>query len=63
MIDKYGKSFPFDEIYEKKVKILIDTIARDGIIIKKGVQELVDYLKKNNYKNSSSYIHKKRKSS
>ena len=50
MIDKYGESFPFDEIYEKKVKISIDTIARDGIIIKKGVQELVDYLKKNNYK-------------
>ena len=50
MTNKYGENFPFDEIYEKKVKISIDTIARDGLIIKKGVQELVDYLKKNNYK-------------
>ncbi|NME83441.1 HAD family phosphatase [Clostridium sp. SM-530-WT-3G] len=50
MINEYGKDFPFDEIYEHKVKLSIDTIKRDGLIVKKGVQELVDYLKKNNYK-------------
>jgi len=50
MLDEYGNDFPFDEIYEKKVKISIDTIKRDGLIVKKGVQELVDYLKKNDYK-------------
>ena len=50
MINKYGNDFPFDEIYEKKVKISIDTIKRDGIIVKKGVKELVEYLKVNNYK-------------
>ena len=50
MINKYGNDFPFDEIYEKKVKISIDTIKRDGLIVKKGVKELVEYLKVNNYK-------------
>lgn len=50
MLENYGQSFPFDDIYEKKVKISIDTIKRDGLTVKKGVQELVDYLKNNNYK-------------
>lgn len=50
MLDNYGENFPFDEIYEKKVKLSVDTIERDGVIVKKGVHELVDYLKDNNYK-------------
>ncbi len=50
MLREYGDSFPFDEIYEKKVKIAVETIDRDGVIIKPGVHELVDYLKDNNYK-------------
>ncbi|MGM9934583.1 HAD family phosphatase [uncultured Clostridium sp.] len=50
MLSEYGSSFPFDEIYEKKVKIAVETIDRDGVIIKPGVHELVDYLKDNNYR-------------
>ena len=50
MLDNYGENFPFDEIYEKKVKLSVDTIERDGVIVKKGVHELIDYLKDNNYK-------------
>lgn len=50
MLDNYGEGFPFDEIYEKKVKIAVDTIDRDGVIVKKGVHELINYLKDNNYK-------------
>lgn len=50
MIDNYGQDFPFDEIYDKKVKLSVDTIERDGVIVKKGVHELVEYLKSENYK-------------
>lgn len=50
IINEYGEDFPFDEIYEKRVKICLDTIKKNGLIVKKGVQEIVDYLKDNNYK-------------
>lgn len=50
MLKEYGANFPFEEIYEKKVKIAIDTIDRDGVIVKPGVHELVDYLKDNSFK-------------
>ena len=50
MENKYGTSFPFDEIYEQKVRLARETIDRDGVIIKKGVHELIDYLRKENYK-------------
>ena len=47
---EYGQDFPFDEIYKKKVHISVSTIDRDGVIVKKGVHEIIDYLKENNYK-------------
>ena len=50
MLEEYGNDFPFEEVYKKKVKIAIDTIDRDGVIVKPGVHEIVDYLKNNNYK-------------
>lgn len=51
LIEKeYGSEFPFDEIYEKKVKLSRETIDRDGVIIKRGVHELIDYLREKNYK-------------
>ncbi len=50
MMKEYGNDFPFEEVYEKKVKIAVSTIDRDGVIVKPGVHELVDYLKENNYK-------------
>lgn len=51
LIEKeYGTSFPFDEIYEQKVNLAREIINRDGVIMKKGVHELIDYLIKENYK-------------
>ena len=50
MLEEYGNDFPFEEVYKKKVKIAIDTIDRDGVIVKPGVHEIVDYLKNNNYR-------------
>ncbi|WP_294156581.1 HAD family phosphatase [uncultured Clostridium sp.] len=50
MLAEYGRDFPFEEVYEKKVKIAVDTIDRDGVIVKPGVHEIVDYLKDNDYK-------------
>lgn len=48
--DKYGKDFPCEEIYKKKVKLAREIIDRDGVIIKKGVHELIDYLNYEKYK-------------
>ena len=50
MINEYGEEFPFEEVYEKKVKIAVDTINRDGVIVKPGVHEIIDYLRDNNFK-------------
>lgn len=50
MKEKYGKDFPFQDIYEKKVKLSRSIIDRDGVIIKPGVHELIDYLRENNFK-------------
>ena len=50
MIGEYGSDFPFDEIYNKKVERAVGTIERDGVIVKPGVHELIDYLKDENYK-------------
>lgn len=50
MLSEYGDDFPFDEIYDKKVKLSIDTIKKEGLTVKRGVQQLIDYLKDNNYR-------------
>ena len=50
MINEYGSEFPFEEVYEKKVKIAVDTIERDGVIVKPGVHEIINYLRDNNFK-------------
>ena len=50
MLKEYGNDFPFEEIYDKKVKIAVDTINRDGVIVKPGVHELIDYLNEKDYK-------------
>lgn len=46
----YGSNFPFDEIYEKKRKISIQTINNTENIAKKGVDDVMNYLKDNGYK-------------
>lgn len=48
--EAYGSDFPFDEIYPKKSKLATEIVDKNGVIIKKGVHELIDYLKDNNYK-------------
>lgn len=50
MQEEYGSDFPFDEIYKKKVKLAIEFTDKNGVKIKPGVHELLDYLKKENYK-------------
>lgn len=50
MLEQYGIDFPFDEIYKKKVELAISVTERDGVIIKPGVHELIDYLKDANYR-------------
>jgi len=50
MEEKYGEDFPFDSIYEKKVKLTLEITDKNGVIIKPGVHELLDYLNKKNYK-------------
>ena len=50
MNEKYGKDFPFDEIYKKKVELAVEFTSKNGVRIKPGVHELLDYLNKENYK-------------
>lgn len=50
MEKEYGADFPFDEIYEKKRNLALEITNRDGVIIKPGVHELLDYLNSKNYK-------------
>lgn len=50
MQEEYGKDFPFDEIYKKKVKLSLEYTNKNGVKIKPGVHELIDYLNEENYK-------------
>lgn len=50
MIEKFGEDFPLESLYEKKIKYQMNAIEKDGIPLKKGIHELLDYLKENGYK-------------
>lgn len=50
MQEEYGEDFPFDEIYKKKSKLALEFTNKNGVKIKPGVHELLDYLNKENYK-------------
>ena len=50
MEEEYGTDFPFDTIYKKKANLALEITNRNGVIIKPGVHELLDYLNKENYK-------------
>jgi len=50
MEEEYGADFPFDTIYKKKVSLSLEITGKNGVIIKPGVHELLDYLNKENYK-------------
>lgn len=50
ILKEYGEEFKFDEIYYEKVKVMNDYIESNGILLKKGALELIEYLNKNKYK-------------
>lgn len=50
MKKEYGDDFPFEAIYRKKADLAYEVTDRDGVIVKSGVHELMDYLKENGYK-------------
>ncbi|WP_459481837.1 HAD family hydrolase [Clostridium saccharoperbutylacetonicum] len=50
MKKEYGDDFPFEAIYRKKADLAYEVTDRDGVIVKPGVHELMDYLKENGYK-------------
>ncbi len=48
--EEFGKDFPFDEIYKKKSKLALEFTDKNGVKIKPGVHDLLDYLNNENYK-------------
>lgn len=50
LLKEYGDDFPFDEIYKKKSQLALETTNKNGVIVKSGVHELMDYLKEKKYK-------------
>lgn len=50
MKKEYGADFPFDEIYERKRNLAFETTKKNGVKIKPGVHELLDYLNDKKYK-------------
>lgn len=50
MLEEYGSNFPFDEIYKKKSELAHKTTNENGVKIKAGVHELLDYLNKEKFK-------------
>jgi beta-phosphoglucomutase len=50
MEEEYGADFPFDIIYRKKADLAREVTDKNGVIVKPGVHELLDYLNKENYK-------------
>ena len=50
MEEEYGEDFPFDTIYRKKADLAYEITNRNGVIVKPGVHELLDYLNEENYK-------------
>lgn len=50
MVEEYGDDFPFDIIYRKKADLAHEITNKNGVIVKPGVHELLDYLNKEKYK-------------
>ena len=50
ILKEYGEDFKFDDIYSKKVKAMTDYVESNGVLLKKGALELIEYLDKNKYK-------------
>lgn len=50
IIEEYGEDFPFDEIYTKKSKLATELTDKNGVIVKPGVYEILDFLNNKKYK-------------
>jgi len=50
MEEEYGEDFPFDIIYKKKADLAYEITNKNGVIVKPGVHELLDYLNAKKYK-------------
>ncbi len=49
-IDKYGKDYPFEEIYKRSKVLWQEHINKYGVPIKEGLLDLLYFIKENNYK-------------
>lgn len=59
LMDKFNNSFDFEKLYELRQMFIKDNIEKNGLKIKKGLIEILDFLKNNSYKialASSSHI-------
>lgn len=45
----FGEEFPFNEVRSRRITLMNDYIDKYGFEVKKGLFELLDYLKNNNY--------------
>ena len=43
-LDHFGKNFPFDEIRAERIKIANEAVKTEGVPVKKGLFELLEYL-------------------
>lgn len=50
MQEEYGEDFPFDIIYKKKSNLAREITDKNGVIVKPGVHEILDYLNEKKYK-------------
>jgi len=48
--DNFGKAFPMEEVLEKVHQYMDDLFVREGIPVKEGLRELLEYLKDNGYR-------------
>lgn len=49
-LEKYGEQFDFQGFLEEGRRRFFDTIDKEGLPVKKGVNEILEFLKQNNYK-------------
>ncbi len=48
--DFFGQGYDYNAVKQERIRLMSDYINKNGIQSKKGVRELVDYLRKNNVK-------------
>ncbi|KXS50438.1 HAD family phosphatase [Halanaerobium sp. ST460_2HS_T2] len=48
--DKFGSDFSYDKMRKRKCKIMAKKIEKEGVPIKKGLNETIKYLKENDYR-------------